>query len=103
MPRMGFESKTPVFERSKTVHALHRAAVRLSVNNYSLDKYMDGSGCGLISVNYLKCVKRDGKNSIRIVDVPEEIRTGYFPNTSQKRYRLSQSVRQRAPYNLHML
>jgi hypothetical protein len=26
MPRVGFEPKTPVFERAKTVHALDRAA-----------------------------------------------------------------------------
>jgi hypothetical protein len=26
MPRVGFESTTPVFERAKTVHALDRAA-----------------------------------------------------------------------------
>jgi hypothetical protein len=30
MPRVGFESTTPVFERAKTVHALDRAATVIS-------------------------------------------------------------------------
>jgi hypothetical protein len=34
MPRVGFESTTPVFERSKTVHALDRAATVIGLGNW---------------------------------------------------------------------
>jgi hypothetical protein len=33
------------------------------------------------------------EKSVRIVDVPAEIRTGNLPNTSQKHYRLRELVR----------
>jgi hypothetical protein len=32
MPRVGFELKTPVFNRAKTVHALDRAAAVIGYN-----------------------------------------------------------------------
>jgi hypothetical protein len=38
MPRMGFESTTPVFERTKLVHALDRAATLIGIETYLCDK-----------------------------------------------------------------
>jgi hypothetical protein len=37
MPRVGFESKIPVFERAKTVHALDRAAIVIGIMNTRSD------------------------------------------------------------------
>jgi hypothetical protein len=38
MPRVGFESMTPVFERAKTVHALDSAATVIGIIKYALHK-----------------------------------------------------------------
>jgi hypothetical protein len=35
MPRVGFETMTPVFERVKTVDALDRAATVIGTSNYT--------------------------------------------------------------------
>jgi uncharacterized membrane protein len=35
MPRVGFESTTPVFERTKTVHAFDRAATVIGIEFYT--------------------------------------------------------------------
>jgi hypothetical protein len=34
MPRVGFESTTPVFERAKTIHAFDRAATVIGIYIY---------------------------------------------------------------------
>jgi hypothetical protein len=36
MLRVRFEPTTPLFERAKTVHALHRAAIAIGRYNYSV-------------------------------------------------------------------
>jgi hypothetical protein len=41
MPRVGFESMTPVFERAKTVYTLHRAATVIGLPLFTLCKYIN--------------------------------------------------------------
>jgi hypothetical protein len=38
MPRVGFETTTPVFERAKTVNALDRAATVIGLNAHTSEK-----------------------------------------------------------------
>jgi hypothetical protein len=53
MPRVGFEPTTPVFERAKTVHALHRAdTVISSETNYPAERRWNFRVCILLCVIY---------------------------------------------------
>jgi hypothetical protein len=48
MPRMGFETTTPAFDRAKTVHALDRAATQIGESvPYSRIKLIENYKCKL--------------------------------------------------------
>jgi hypothetical protein len=44
MPRLGFESTTPVFERAKTVHALDHAVTVIGLQMYYFDITVQNNG-----------------------------------------------------------
>jgi hypothetical protein len=58
------------------------------------EKDVEGSGDGLIYGAIPAFARNERRKPrrrpVRIVGIPAEIRTWYLPNTSQKRYRLSQ-------------
>jgi hypothetical protein len=46
----------------------------------------------VISRIRLKELKKAIKSSVRIISIPTEIQTGFFPNTNQKRFRMGKFV-----------
>jgi hypothetical protein len=85
---MEFEPTIPAFEQAKTVHPSDRAAtVTGSVRLY-------GAEClGTILKFSWWDWEKPQETSVSIVGVFAEIRTGYRPNRSQKRYHISQFAR----------
>jgi hypothetical protein len=87
MPRVGFEPTIPVFEPTKTVHALVRAAPVIGYITMYIVKYLYGS-LGTVSVTASKGVSRaqrfnpaePKRATVRCQEHPSRMLIAYFPN-----------------------